>query len=90
VTDFDESATEVHGVDNNMRQEFLGPKADTTWNLRRLGEAMKHSVHHNADIRERGRPLGLFRDIRPDVETLGDLVHPTRLPKRCADNAPPE
>jgi hypothetical protein len=24
------------------------------------------------------------------VETLGDLVHPTRLPKRCADNAPPE
>jgi nucleoside-diphosphate-sugar epimerase len=29
----------VHGVDNNMRADFFGPKGDTRWNLERLRTA---------------------------------------------------
>lgn len=36
VTHFDKSVGEVHRLDTNMRQEFLGHKGDTTWNVRRL------------------------------------------------------
>lgn len=46
---------EVHGVDNNMRADFFGPEGDTRWNQKRLLETHKHFVHHELDIRDRGR-----------------------------------
>jgi CDP-paratose 2-epimerase len=67
VTYFDALGHEVHGVDNNMRREFFGPKGDTTWNLERLLETTRGFAHHGLDIRDRAGVLRLFEELRPDV-----------------------
>jgi len=67
VTFFDRRGWEVHGVDNNMRQEFFGPDGDTTWNLERLTKVTAHFTHHDLDIRGREAMLELVRVIRPEL-----------------------
>jgi CDP-paratose 2-epimerase len=57
----------VHGLDNNMRQDFFGPDGDTTSNLRRLREETKHFQHHDIDIRSRQGIAELVGDVRPDL-----------------------
>ena len=37
VMRYDVEGHKVHGIDNNMRQEFFGPPGDTRWNLERPG-----------------------------------------------------
>ncbi|HQP99539.1 MAG TPA: NAD-dependent epimerase/dehydratase family protein, partial [bacterium] len=32
VAYFDSRASEILGIDNNMRADFFGPRGDTTWN----------------------------------------------------------
>lgn len=51
----------VHGVDNNLRREFFGPKGDTLWNLERLKRRHPEFVHHDLDIRNREALFDLFR-----------------------------
>jgi CDP-paratose 2-epimerase len=67
---FDERGWEVAGVDNNMRRSFFGPDGDTTWNLARLRQQVRHFSHHDLDIRDRAAMLDLVRTRRPDL-----LIH---------------
>jgi len=57
----------VHGIDNNMRADFLGPQGDTRWNQRRLINECPGFVHHELDIRDRSAVLGLVRQIAPSA-----------------------
>jgi len=59
---FDPRATQIVGVDNNLRAEFFGPEGDTSWNLRRLQSVTKHFRPINLDIRDRPGILRLFED----------------------------
>jgi CDP-paratose 2-epimerase len=66
---------EIHGVDNNQRAVFFGPKGDTRWNQHRLEQAIKHFVHHELDIRDRQGILDLVDQLRPDA-----IVHTAAQP----------
>lgn len=62
---FDRLAGVVVGIDNNMRADFFGPEGDTSWNLRRLGDATRNFRHRDADIRDRGALGRIFREEGP-------------------------
>ncbi len=64
---FDRQGAEVHGIDNNMRADFFGPEADTTWNLGRLRESCPRFRHHALDIRDRQAMADRIRETRPDL-----------------------
>lgn len=66
---------EIHGIDNNQRATFFGPKGDTRWNQRRLEKEIAGFVHHELDIRDRQRILQLIKEIRPDA-----VVHTAAQP----------
>ncbi len=54
---FSAEGWQIHGVDNNQRAVFFGPKGDTRWNQHRLQALIKPFVHHELDIRDRaGNP----------------------------------
>ena len=57
----------VHGIDNNQRRRFFGPKGDTTWNLQCLMAEVPGFIHHDIDIRDRGAILTLVASVRPDL-----------------------
>jgi CDP-paratose 2-epimerase len=67
VTYFDSRGWIVHGVDNNMRRDFLGPDGDTTWNLERLRRTTTRFTHHDLDIRARAAMITLVAEQRPDI-----------------------
>src|SRR5579862_9050361 len=60
VQHYDRRGCEVHGVDNNMRRVFFGPKGDTCWNLARLQRVTRHFTHHDLDVRDREALFALF------------------------------
>jgi CDP-paratose 2-epimerase len=66
---------EVHGIDNNQREAFLGPAADTRWNQLRLQRAVSAFHHHHVDVRDRPRIAGLVQTIRPAL-----IVHAAAQP----------
>jgi CDP-paratose 2-epimerase len=66
---------QVHGLDNNGRAAFFGPKGDTRWNQRRLEAELRGFVHHEVDIRDRARVLGVMSEIRPTA-----IVHTAAQP----------
>jgi len=66
---------EVHGIDNNQRAEFFGPKGDTRWNQKRLERVLRRFTHHEIDIRDREGILRLVSEIRPDA-----IVHTAAQP----------
>lgn len=51
----------VTGIDNNMRRDFFGPSADTTWNLMELKKKVVQFKHYDIDIRDRDKIWQLFR-----------------------------
>ena len=67
VATLDRLGWKVHGVDNNMRQDFFGPDGDTTPNLRRLQETTRHFEHHDLDVREREGVGRLVDEVRPGL-----------------------
>ncbi|MGA2206650.1 MAG: NAD-dependent epimerase/dehydratase family protein [Terracidiphilus sp.] len=66
---------EIHGIDNNQRAVFFGPKGDTRWNQHRLERAIKGFVHHELDIRDRQGVLDLLKQLRPAA-----IVHTAAQP----------
>jgi CDP-paratose 2-epimerase len=66
---------EVHGVDNNQREVFLGPAADTGWNQRRLEREIHNFHHHHLDVRDRPRITDLVETLRPAL-----IVHAAAQP----------
>jgi CDP-paratose 2-epimerase len=67
----------VHGIDNNMRRDFLGPDGDTTPSLERLGRSVERFIHHDVDVRDRRRVFEIFRAQRFDlvVHAAGQPSH---------------
>jgi CDP-paratose 2-epimerase len=70
VATLDGLGWDVHGVDNNMRQEFFGPDGDTTPNLRRLLDVTTRFEHHSLDVRDREGLARLMGEVQP-----GLIVH---------------
>jgi CDP-paratose 2-epimerase len=66
---------EIHGLDNNQRAVFFGPKGDTRWNQHRLEQTIKGFVHHELDIRDRQGILDLVKQIKPNA-----IVHTAAQP----------
>lgn len=66
---------EVHGIDNNQRAVFFGPKGDTRWNQHRLEKILPGFVHHELDIRNREGVIQLLADLKPDA-----IVHAAAQP----------
>ena len=74
----------VHGLDNNMRADFLGPDADTRWNQQRLQEAHPYR-HHEIDVRDRSALTACVRELRPDL-----VVHAAAQPSHDLSAARPQ
>lgn len=75
VTFFDNLGFDVHGVDNNMRMEFFGPKGDTRWNQQRLESACSRFTHHELDIRNRKDVEDCFAKLKPEL-----IIHAAAQP----------
>lgn len=68
---FSEQGWSVHGIDNNQRAVFFGPKGDTRWNQRRLEETLNNFIHHEIDIRDRQGIRTLIDELRPNAIVHG-------------------
>ncbi len=66
---------EIHGVDNNQRAVFFGPKGDTRWNQHRLEQTIRGFEHHELDVRDRQGVLDLLKQLKPDA-----IVHTAAQP----------
>jgi CDP-paratose 2-epimerase len=66
---------DIHGIDNNQRAVFFGPKGDTRWNQDRLERRISGFVHHELDVRDRQGVLDLLKELRPDA-----IVHTAAQP----------
>lgn len=73
---------EVHGIDNNQRAVFFGPKGDTRWNQNRLQTEISKYKHHEIDIRDREQIIKVISEIQPTA-----IVHTAAQPShdRAAD-----
>jgi CDP-paratose 2-epimerase len=67
VSYFASHGYQVHGVDNNMRATFFGRQGDTRWNQGRLEKDYSSFVHHEVDIRDRGKITGLVATLEPQA-----------------------
>ena len=65
----------VHGVDNNGRAAFFGPKGDTRWNQARLEKELRGFSHHEVDIRDRASVQKLLETVEPHA-----IVHTAAQP----------
>lgn len=75
VSYFDDLGSDVHGIDNNMRADFFGPKGDTSWNLARLKETCRRFTHHGIDIRDRQAVLNIIDQLKPAM-----IIHAAAQP----------
>ena len=75
VSFLDARGWRVHGVDNNMRQDFFGAHGDTTWNLERLRRETRRFEHHDLDVRDREGITRVVADTRPHL-----IVHAAAQP----------
>ena len=74
-TYFSSKGHSIHGIDNNQRMEFFGPQGDTSWRQKELRAKLSDFCHHELDIRDRAKVLGLIKSIKPDV-----IVHTAAQP----------
>jgi CDP-paratose 2-epimerase len=65
----------VHGVDNNQRENFFGPQGNTRWNQQRLAKKLPGFQHHELDIRDRAAVLKLIETLKPAV-----IIHTAAQP----------
>jgi CDP-paratose 2-epimerase len=72
---FAQNRWQIHGIDNNQRAAFFGPKGDTRWNQQRLASKIADFHHHELDIRDRQGILEILKDVRPDA-----VVHTAAQP----------
>ena len=67
VSYFGAIASQIIGVDNNMRARFFGPDGDTRWNQQRLQRETRDFTHVELDIRDREGVLDLMARHEPDL-----------------------
>jgi CDP-paratose 2-epimerase len=69
---------DVVGIDNDMRRVFFGADGSTTWNSRRVQQALGSSYTHlDLDIRDRNAIGGVFARYGRDIELV---VHTAAQP----------
>ena len=62
---------DVVGIDNDMRREFFGPEASTSWNKRRLEQELGgRYVHFAVDIRDATEIDAVFRRYGRAIELV--------------------
>jgi len=70
---------DVVGIDNDMRKEFFGDEASTTWVRDRLKREIKSYTHHQSDIRDQAEIFRIFerhgKDIKLIVHTAAQPSH---------------
>ncbi|WP_158046803.1 NAD-dependent epimerase/dehydratase family protein [Skermanella pratensis] len=74
---FDSMGFRVIGIDNDMRQEFFGPEASTTWNQKRLISELKAYIHLNVDIRDDAAVEKIFCTYNSEISLI---VHTAAQP----------
>ncbi len=68
----------VVGIDNDMRKEFFGAEASTTWQRQRLQEELGDRYHHvDGDIRDEILMGNLFSEYGDDIKLI---VHTAAQP----------
>jgi CDP-paratose 2-epimerase len=72
---FAQNGWQIHGIDNNQRAAFFGPKGDTRWNQQRLAYKIADFHHHELDIRDRQGIVQILQEVRPDA-----VVHTAAQP----------
>lgn len=69
----------ILGVDNNLRKQFFGDDADTSWSKRDLQASIAQYTHFDLDIRDREAVETLFaregRDISVVIHTAAQPSH---------------
>lgn len=60
----------IVGIDNNMREEFFGPDASTTWNKERLEQDIQNYKHFNVDIRDEKSIEKIFSKYEKDIKII--------------------
>lgn len=70
---------DVVGIDNDMRKEFFGEEASTTWVRDRLKREVKSYCHNQVDIRDQAAISKIFerhaKDIKLIVHTAAQPSH---------------
>jgi CDP-paratose 2-epimerase len=67
----------VVGIDNDMRREFFGDEASTSWSRQQLEREVPGYAHHPADIRDLGALEPIFAEVAGDAELI---VHTAAQP----------
>ncbi len=68
TTFFANLGLDVIGIENDMRREFFGAEASTSWNQERLKSDLGSRYRHaNFDIRDREKVELLFEDVGKDI-----------------------
>jgi len=60
----------VIGIDNDMRQEFFGKEASTSWNVKRLETSIDNYTPVYADIRDEKSMRTLFSQYGSDIKLV--------------------
>ncbi len=60
----------VVGIDNDMRRQFFGADASTTWKRDALVADYPQYTHHHIDIRDRPAIEALFREYGSDIDLV--------------------
>ncbi len=77
VTHFASEADVIVGIDNNMRAEFFGEEASTTWVVEDLNERLENYRHVGLDIRDNAAIDALFAEYSSDISLI---VHTAAQP----------
>src|SRR5262249_4858319 len=72
---FDRLGWHTYGIDNNMRMDFFGTNADTSWMRNQLQSKCQRFTHFDFDIRDRRLVEGCLIEIQP-----GLIVHAAAQP----------
>jgi CDP-paratose 2-epimerase len=67
VRHFSRAGFDVIGIDNDMRREFFGDAASTSWMGARLARECPSYRHHDVDVRNRDAIDALFRRAGRDI-----------------------
>lgn len=69
---------DIVGIDNDMRRQFFGPDASTTWNRVRISELLGHQyTHYNADIRD---TESIFKIFQRYGKSIAVVIHTAAQP----------
>src|SRR5437870_7656583 len=70
VRRFASDGARVIGIDNDMRSQFFGAEASTKKTRDELVRTLREYEHHDLDIRDAGKILGLFKEHGTEIAAV--------------------